>query len=59
MRNEYKVEMIRITKNRLYACKDVEKIINDYAKDGWTPINIDYDTNLFAYEIFFSRPVKE
>lgn len=59
MRNEYKAEMIRITKNRLYACKDVEKVINDYAKDGWTLINVDYDTNLFAYELFFTRPVKE
>lgn len=59
LRVEYKVEMVRFSKNRLYACKDVEKIINDYAKEGWLLQELNYDNHLFAYEIVFTRNIKD
>ncbi len=59
MRTEYKVEMLRITKPRLLANKDVEIFINKYAQKGWTLSRINYDSQLLAYEIVFVRTVKE
>lgn len=59
MKIEYKIEMLRVSKNRIYAYKDAEKFINEYAKNGWTLCKLNYDVQLFAYEIVFSRPVKE
>lgn len=59
MRTEYKVEILRVAKPRLLASKDVEKFINEYSSKGWTMYRMNFDSQILAYEIVFTRNVKD
>lgn len=57
MKKEYKIEMIRISKPRNIASKELEGIINEHAKDGWVVKSILFHNEIYSYEVFFVRDV--
>ena len=57
MKKEYKIEMIRITKPRPLASKELEGVINKYAMEGWTVKSIFFYNEIYSYEVLFAKDI--
>ncbi len=58
-KQEYRIEMIRISKPRIYASKEVEAFINSQAEEGWNLRSIMFHADILTYEIVFIRQREE
>ena len=58
-KSECKIEMFKITCNRLEAPKEFEKFINSYTLDGWEINTILFHPAILTYEVVFERTIDE